>query len=161
MENLLKSKTRFKKELVVKSSSLLAPFTLSAVESMVQELDIAVERDSPEFAAGVILMTSAFLGTKMADLKRFTGFPVKFLWKLDRAWRSNGVWLDGRRCRRNRGRYAKSENCLNVEWLDESLPAANQCIAFWCDVGVGLGTISRGYESIINHLNRPLSYRHP
>lgn len=92
---------------------------------IVRESDPEVEVDSDDFMAAVVLLTAALrTGAHPFRIQRFTGFSRELIDGFGENLRRCGVWKGFKT-------YA--------DWTDEESGG----IAFWCDVNVALGLLSR------------------
>ncbi len=117
------------------STERLLPVTLGEIKETVKDSDPLIEEDSEEFRAGVILLSSVFVGPTIGAVKEFTRYNKYFISRIYRNLRESRIW--GGPPRGKGDRWVDSE-----EW--EAEDGGN--IAFWLHVLCGLGEVKRGRD---------------
>lgn len=98
---------------------------IEEITDIVREMDSELEAEDDGFAAAVVLLTAALeTGPHIGRVCEFTGYAHKVVAQMSHHLRKSGVW-----------KYNKT----HCQWSDEE----NGGVAFWCDVNVALGLLSR------------------
>lgn len=101
--------------------------TLEQIKKEVKALDPDLEKGET-FNIALILMSSCIVGPNIQRLSKFTRFPRSYIAKFSRRLRENRVWVKGK---------------IQCEWFEKEAGG----IAFWMDVMVAQGIVTRCKES--------------
>jgi hypothetical protein len=99
--------------------------TLYEIKAEVHRLDDTLEESDFSFMAAVCLMSSLVVGTKAVTIAAFTGYPLALVRDFSARLRASNVWTP--------------EGKIRADWFDKE----TGIIAFWCDVNVARGYLSR------------------
>lgn len=89
----------------------------------ITQLDSKLEPDDPNYAAAAFLLASLKVGPVQYKIAHLLGMPTRQVSLFAHQARRNGIWKGGQ---------------IHAEWFSE-----NGGIAFWCDVLVLTGMMSR------------------
>lgn len=98
--------------------------SISEIVREVKRLDPSLDRNSPSFKAAVCLLAALQVGAITGNVATFTGYSTKVVRKFSGRLRESGIWVRGK---------------TRSEWFDKKTGIA----AFWADVAVALGLLSR------------------
>lgn len=110
---------------MTEEATITGTMTLAQIRETVKAADEKVNYKDPAFRAGVILLSICEVGADPAKLKEFTKFSLTFIKSCVKNLRENKVIQTD----------ALGIERLAVNWEND--------LAFWCDVNVALGRLSR------------------
>lgn len=98
--------------------------SLRSIKSIVEKMEPTIKPTDSAFQTTVILLAALQVGQNVRELSKFTGYPETFIRERAVRLKQNGIWKAGKT-------YA--------DWLNEE----DGGIAFWCDVNVAEGLMTR------------------
>lgn len=100
-------------------------WTLDRVKAEVLRMDDKLSEADVSFMAAVCLLSGLVVGARSVAVARFTGYPMGLVKEFSGRLRSANVWT--------------ANGGTRAEWFDEK----HGGIAFWCDVAVAQGLLTR------------------
>lgn len=94
------------------------------IEDSIKQSDPNLDAGSMQFKAAAVLLASSMVGPDSVKIARILMYPVETVLAFGEALTRNGIWRDGK---------------VHADWSGE-----NGGLAFWVDVCVALGWLSRG-----------------
>jgi hypothetical protein len=104
------------------------PVSVTSLRNKIKALDPTLEQSSPTFRCAVLLLAAQHLTQNIDRLARITAYPREFVAKCARRLCDNGVWRQG---------------ATVCTWNEATLADGPDHMAFWADVAVAEGKMSR------------------
>lgn len=101
--------------------------SMKEIVAEIKRMDPKLDPDGDSFKAAVCLISALNVGAKAKSVAGFTGYPMQLVKKFSSRLIGSGIWVRGKTC---------------CGWNDANTGA----IAFWCDVNVAMGLMSRSKQ---------------